>query len=69
MLLGERGRVAGREAVVLKKCRNARRNVAFFVSLQGKRKWKRLYEKDIVCMSREYLPESDGGVCDEGFGG
>ena len=27
------------------------------------------YEKDIVCMSREYLPESDGGVCDEGSGG
>jgi hypothetical protein len=69
VLLGERGRVAGREAVVLKKRRNARRNVAFFVSLQGKRKWKRLYEENIVCVSREYLPESDGGVRDEGFGG
>jgi hypothetical protein len=38
-----------------KKRRNARGNVAFFVSLQGKRKWKRLYEENIVCMSREYL--------------
>ena len=39
-----------------------------FITFAGQKE-KRLYEKDIVCVSREYLSESDGGVRDEGPGG
>ena len=70
MLLGERGRIAGREAVVLKKLQKCKEECGFFRNFAGQKgNGDDKYEEDIVCVSREYLPESDGGVCDEGFGG
>jgi hypothetical protein len=26
------------------------------------------YEKDFIRLPRQHLPQSDGGVCDEGYG-
>jgi hypothetical protein len=26
------------------------------------------YEKDFIHLPRQHLPQSDGGVCDEGYG-
>ena len=39
-----------------------------FITFAGQKE-KKSYEKDIVCVPREYLSESDGGVRDEGPGG
>uniref|UniRef100_UPI00402938D0 hypothetical protein n=1 Tax=Gemmiger formicilis TaxID=745368 RepID=UPI00402938D0 len=32
------------------------------------RKMEFCYEKDFIRLPRQHLPQSDGGVCDEGYG-
>ena len=65
---GKTPRKQGLRRDVTKKIAEMQEKACLFRTFAGQ-KGKRLYEKNIVCVSREYLSESDGGVRDEGPGG